>query len=112
MVELSAFWKNKKVLVTGHTGFKGSWMCLVLQQLGAEVQGFSLEPPTPISLYQEASVGDDMSDLRCDVRDRLAVQAIFKKCKPEFVFHLAAQPLVRYSYINPVETYETNLWEH
>jgi CDP-glucose 4,6-dehydratase len=108
MVEVSAFWKNRKVLVTGHTGFKGSWMCLVLQQLGAEVQGFSLEPPTPTSLYKEASVGDDMLDLRCDIRDRSAVKAIFKKCKPEFVFHLAAQPLVRYSYINPVETYETN----
>ena len=87
MVETSTFWKNKKVLVTGHTGFKGSWMCLALQNLGAEVQGFSLEPPTPINLYSEASVGQDMLDLRCDVRDRFAVQDVFKQCKPEFVFH-------------------------
>ena len=103
------FWKGKKVLVTGHTGFKGSWLSLWLQSLDAEVIGVSLDPPTDPCLYHQARVGDDMLNLKVDIRDREAVKRVFKDNQPEIVFHLAAQPLVRYSYSFPVETYETNV---
>ena len=104
-----SFWGNKKILVTGHTGFKGSWLSLWLQKLGADVVGISLEPPTNPSLFDQACVGDRMVSLNHDIRDGEKVKEIFQKHQPEIIFHLAAQPLVRYSYKNPVETYETNV---
>jgi CDP-glucose 4,6-dehydratase len=103
------FWKNRKVLITGHTGFKGSWLSLWLQHLGAEVVGVSLDPPTVPSLFKQAKIESGMVSLYEDIRNGEAVKKIFKKHRPEIVFHLAAQSLVRYSYRNPVETYETNV---
>jgi len=103
------FWKGKKVLVTGHTGFKGSWLSIWLQHLGAKVVGVSLDPPTEPSLYQQANVAAGMTSLREDIRNGSAIKQLFQQYQPEIVFHLAAQPLVRYSYKKPVETYETNV---
>ena len=103
------FWKGKKVLVTGHTGFKGSWLSLWLQSLGAEVIGVSLDVPSTPSLYEQANVSENMISLRQDIRDVVAIRKIFQDHLPEVVFHLAAQPLVRLSYREPVETYETNV---
>ncbi len=105
----TAFWQGKKVLITGHTGFKGSWLSLWLQQFGAEVIGVSLDPPTTPSLYQQAQVADGMISLRADIRDLDRMQAIFAQHQPQIVFHLAAQSLVRYSYREPVETYASNV---
>ena len=104
-----SFWNGKKVLITGHTGFKGSWLSLYLQYFGAEVIGISLAPPTNPSLYEKANVSEGITSLRQDIRDLEAVKNIFQLHKPEIVFHMAAQALVRYSYLNPVETYETNV---
>lgn len=103
-----SFWRDRKVLVTGHTGFKGSWLCMCLKHLGADIVGFSLDPPTNPNLFTVANVGSGITDLRCDIRDRPGTNKIFKDFQPEVAFHLAAQPLVRYSYLNPIETYETN----
>ena len=105
----NAFWEGKKVLITGHTGFKGSWLSLWLQSLGADVVGVSLDPPTTPSLYEQAQVADEMISLREDIRDLEKMKSIFIEYQPELVFHLAAQPLVRYSYREPVETYATNV---
>lgn len=105
----TAFWKGKKILITGHTGFKGSWLSLWLQNLGANVVGVSLEPPTTPNLYEQAEVANGMISLREDIRNLDKVKSIFLEHQPEIVFHLAAQPLVRYSYREPVETYETNV---
>ncbi len=103
------FWQDKKVLVTGHTGFKGSWLCLWLQAWGAKVTGFALSPPTQPSLFEQARVAENMDSVIGDIRDAAAIQALLKKVQPEIVFHLAAQPLVRYSYQQPLETYATNV---
>ena len=103
------FWRGKKVLITGHTGFKGSWLSLWLQSLGAEVIGVSLDVPSTPSLYEQANVSENMISLREDIRDVMAIRKIFQDHLPEIVFHLAAQPLVRLSYREPVETYETNV---
>lgn len=105
----NSFWKGKKVLITGHTGFKGGWLSLWLQSLGAEVIGVSLEPSDTLSLYKMASVAEGMISLREDIRNFDNIKAIFTEHRPEVVFHLAAQSLVRYSYIEPVETYATNV---
>ena len=91
------FWRNKKVLITGHTGFKGSWLSIWLKSLGANLIGVSLDPPSSPSLYKKARVFDGMESLRQDICDLDAMKEIFKKHKPEIVFHLAAQALVRYS---------------
>jgi CDP-glucose 4,6-dehydratase len=104
-----SFWRDRRVLVTGHTGFKGSWLCLWLQELGAEVSGLSLEPPTEPSLFVGARVGDRMWDRRADVRDAAAVGAVFEEARPEVVLHMAAQPLVRRSFGDPLGTYEANV---
>jgi CDP-glucose 4,6-dehydratase len=109
MVVNSGFWKNKKVLVTGHTGFKGSWLCLWLQGLGANVVGYSLAPPSDPNLFEEANVAQGMTSLFGDIRDLGEMQKAIDNYKPEIVIHMAAQPLVRYSYNNPVETYSTNV---
>lgn len=103
------FWKNKTVLVTGHTGFKGSWLSLWLQYLGANVIGYALKPPTEPSLFDMADVASEMTSLSGDIRNLDNVKQVFEKYRPEIVIHLAAQSLVRYSYNEPVETYETNV---
>lgn len=103
------FWRGKKVLVTGHTGFKGGWLSLWLQSMGAEVIGVSVDPPSKPSLYQQANIADGMISLYQDIREGDKLKDIFNQYKPEIVFHLAAQPLVRYSYREPIETYETNV---
>lgn len=103
------FWRGKRVFLTGHTGFKGSWMALWLQSLGAEVTGYALPPPTQPSLFDEADVGKGMASTLGDIRDLDALQATMLAARPEIVIHMAAQPLVRYSYQNPVETYATNV---
>lgn len=103
------FWRGKRVFLTGHTGFKGSWLALWLQQLGAEVVGFSLEAPTQPSLFEAAQVAQGMTSIIGDVRDLDALQQAMAEAQPDIALHLAAQPLVRYSYQNPVETYATNV---
>lgn len=100
---------GKKVLVTGHTGFKGSWLSIWLKNLGAEVIGYSLEAPTNPSLFNICKLDNKIANEIGDVRDEKKLNNIFEKYKPEVVFHLAAQSLVRLSYINPKETYETNV---
>ena len=104
-----AFWKGKKVFVTGHTGFKGSWLCLWLQQLGAEVTGYALHPPTTPSLFEVAQVACGMKSIIGDIRDGEALANAMQGAAPDVVIHMAAQPLVRYSYSEPVETYSTNV---
>jgi CDP-glucose 4,6-dehydratase len=103
------FYMGKRVFVTGHTGFKGAWLCRLLQTLGADLTGYSLDPPTKPSLYELAGIGRSMRSIRGDVRDLAALQDAFTVANPEIVLHLAAQPLVRQSYRNPVDTYETNV---
>jgi len=103
------FWAGKRVLVTGHTGFKGGWLCLWLKGLGAQVTGYSLPPSTSPNLYEIACVGESMQDVTGDIRDLDHVCRVVENFRPEIVFHMAAQPLVRQSYANPVETYATNV---
>lgn len=103
------FWRGKRVLLTGHTGFKGSWMSLWLQSMGAQVHGLALTPPTEPALFNEARVAEGMDSAIGDIRDYATVQQIMSAVKPEIVIHMAAQPLVRYSYQAPVETYATNV---
>ncbi|WP_426053420.1 CDP-glucose 4,6-dehydratase [Janthinobacterium sp. PSPC2-1] len=105
----AAFWQGKRVFLTGHTGFKGGWLSLWLQQLGAEVTGYALEAPTTPSLFEVASVARGMVSIIGDVRDGEALKRAMAQARPEIVIHMAAQPLVRYSYVNPVETYATNV---
>lgn len=104
-----AFWNHKKVLVTGHTGFKGSWLSLWLQSLGAEVVGLALEPPSQPNLFEIGAVGAGMDSVIGDIRDRDTVAALMQRSGTEIVFHLAAQSLVRYSYSEPLETFSTNV---
>ena len=103
------FYKGKKVLVTGHTGFKGSWLCKILIDAGAEVTGYSLKPPTDPNLYEISGISAKMNSVIADIRDREKLMDVFEKTHPEIVFHLAAQPIVRNSYKDPVYTYETNV---
>lgn len=103
------FYKGKKVLITGHTGFKGSWLSIWLHQLGAEVIGIALDPFSERDNYVLSGIKDKITDIRGDIRDGTFLKEIFQKYQPEIVFHLAAQPLVRLSYDIPVETYETNV---
>jgi len=104
-----AFWLGKRVLLTGHTGFKGSWLSLWLQSMGAQVAGYALAPPTNPSLFEIAEVGKGMTSFIGDIRDLAKLQAVFAEHQPEIVIHMAAQPLVRYAYQSPVETYSTNV---
>ena len=104
-----AFWEGKRVFLTGHTGFKGSWLALWLQQLGANVTGFALAAPTQPSLFDVAQVGASMQSVHGDVRDLPAVLRTMQAARPEIVIHMAAQSLVRLSYDTPVETYATNV---
>ena len=103
------FWRGKRVLLTGHTGFKGSWLSLWLQSMDAQVVGYALAPPTNPSLFEVAEVGKGMTSIIGDIRDLDKLRSVFAEHKPEIVIHMAAQPLVRYSYIEPVETYSTNV---
>lgn len=103
------FWSDKRVFVTGHTGFKGSWLSLWLQLLGAEVKGYSLYPPTTPSLFEEAKVANGMESENGDIRDLQALSTSMKAFRPDILIHMAAQPLVRLSYREPVETYSTNV---
>jgi CDP-glucose 4,6-dehydratase len=105
----SAFWHGKRVLLTGHTGFKGSWLSLWLQSMGAKVIGYALTPPTNPSLFEVANVSSGMTSIIGDIRDLAHLQKVFAEHQPEIVIHMAAQPLVRYSYLEPVETYSTNV---
>jgi CDP-glucose 4,6-dehydratase len=104
-----SFWKNRRVLVTGHTGFKGSWLCLWLQSLGAQVTGYALKPDAGGSLFADANVAVGMQSVIGDVRDLSALCRVVEVARPEVVFHLAAQPLVRVSYEQPVETFAVNV---
>jgi len=103
------FWRGKRVFLTGHTGFKGSWLSLWLQDLGANVTGYALRPPTNPSLFEAARVAEGIWSIEGDIRDLQYFYQNLNAAKPEIVIHLAAQPLVRYSYQNPVETYATNI---
>lgn len=103
------FYKGKKVLITGHTGFKGSWMCKLLTMAGADVTGYALQPPTKPSLFEICQLSGRMKSVEGDVRDLAHLQDVFTQVQPEIVIHMAAQPLVRESYRNPVYTYETNV---
>jgi CDP-glucose 4,6-dehydratase len=109
MVVNSAFWHNKTVLITGHTGFKGSWLSLWLQQLGAKVVGYSLDPPTQVNLFEQANVSSGMKSIIGEIRDLERLKQVFNEVQPEIVFHLAAQSLVRESFSDPVTTYSTNV---
>ncbi len=103
------FYNGKTVLVTGHTGFKGSWMCKVLSMYGAKIVGYSLEPPTSPSLFEEAHIADSIVSVIGDIRDLNKLNETMQKYQPEIVIHMAAQPIVRESYADPVYTYETNV---
>lgn len=105
----SRFYEGKRVLVTGHTGFKGSWMCQLLLMSGADVTGYALEPPTKPSLYEVCQLSRKMNSITGDIRDLKHLYNVFNEIKPEIVIHMAAQPLVRESYIDPVYTYEANV---
>lgn len=103
------WYKNKRVLVTGHTGFKGTWLCEMLINAGADVTGYSLEPPTEPSLFRLTKMDKKMHSVIGDIRDRAHLMQVFDEVNPEIVLHLAAQPIVRDSYKDPVYTYETNV---
>ena len=105
----SAFWKDKKVFLTGHTGFKGSWLSLWLQLMGADVKGYSLGPPTTPALFNEACVAKGMQSQVGDIRDAETLRISMTGFNPDIVIHMAAQPLVRLSYREPIETYSTNV---
>ncbi|WP_227938057.1 CDP-glucose 4,6-dehydratase [Alkalihalobacillus deserti] len=109
MLDFNDCYKGKNVLVTGHTGFKGSWLSIWLKQLGANVIGYSLDPSTNKDNFVLSRLTSKMIDVRGDIRDYKRLEEVFEKYEPEIVFHLAAQPLVRASYEKPIETYETNI---
>ena len=108
-MDVFSFYKGKKVFITGHTGFKGSWLCRILVNAGAHVTGYSLAPPTTPNLYELCELDGEIHSVISDIRDRDGLMKAFDAVQPEIVFHLAAQPIVRDSYKNPVYTYETNV---
>lgn len=103
------FYKGKSVLITGHTGFKGTWMCCVLKELGANITGYALRPPTTPNLFELTGIGKEICSIEGDIRDLEHLQKVFEQVKPEIVIHMAAQPIVRESYKNPVYTYDVNV---
>lgn len=104
-----SFYQHKKVLITGHTGFKGTWLCALLVQAGAQVTGYSLEPPTDPSVFALTNMEERVHSIIGDIRDLAHLKSVFEETKPEIVIHMAAQPIVREFYKNPVYTYETNV---
>lgn len=106
---MSDFYKDKTILLTGHTGFKGTWLSIMLEMAGARVVGYALKPPAGENLFQLSGAGAGMTDLEGDIRDYQNLKSVFDKYQPELVIHMAAQPIVRESYENPVYTYETNV---
>ena len=108
-VNMDTFYKGKKVLITGHTGFKGSWMCKVLINEGASVTGYATEPPTDPALFELSGIRDSIDHVTGDIRDLSHLKDVFEDKQPEIVIHMAAQPIVRDSYKDPVYTYETNV---
>ena len=109
MLAQNAFWLGKRVLLTGHTGFKGAWLTLLLHRLGAHVVGISLPPVTQPNLFDLARIADVSNSHLCDIRDAVAIKALISTAQPEIVFHLAAQALVRASYLDPLATFATNV---
>lgn len=109
MEDILNFYQGKRILVTGHTGFKGSWLCEILTKAGAKVTGYALKPNTSPSLFELLKLDERMKSIIGDIRDSNKLEEVFNDAKPEFVIHLAAQPLVRDSYIEPAYTYETNV---
>ena len=105
----SDFYKGKRILITGHTGFKGTWMCQVLLELGADVTGYALQPPTNPSLFEMTGMEGKLRSVEGDVRDLQHLQETFEQVQPEIVIHMAAQPIVRESYKNPIYTYDVNV---
>jgi len=105
----SGNWRGRRVFLTGHTGFKGSWLALWLTQLGATVRGYALDPPTTPSIFEAASVAKLVDDVRGDIRDAARLTSAMTEFRPDVVIHMAAQPLVRASYDDPITTYETNV---
>ncbi len=108
-LDLEKAFKKKRVLVTGHTGFKGGWLSFWLNELGSDVTGFSNGVPTKPSFFETVGLRKSLTHIDGDIRDLEHLKRVIKECNPEYIFHLAAQPLVRESYINPVETFETNV---
>ena len=107
--KLSAAFRGKTVLITGHTGFKGGWLALWLHSLGAKIVGYSLDPPTDPSFFQETGLKDLITDIRADILQKKKLEVVLEKFHPDFIFHLAAQPLVRDSYKNPWATFNVNV---
>jgi len=105
----SRFWLGKKVLITGHTGFKGSWLSFWLEQMGANIHGVSLTPENEINLFEALKLEKKLNHNICDIRDKKSIKELINEIQPEFIFHLAAQPLVRDSYKKPILTWETNV---
>ncbi len=108
-MDIMTFYRDKRVLVTGHTGFKGAWLCKILANAGAKVTGYGLKPPTNPSLYEISEIESDICSIPGDIRIIKTLRQVFDEFQPEIVFHLAAQPIVRESYRDPVYTYETNV---
>lgn len=108
-MDLKSFYKGKKILITGHTGFKGSWLCSILSEFEADVIGYSLTPQTTPSLFELANIEKDITNIVGDIRDLDKLKNVFETTRPEIVFHLAAQPIVRKAYQDPIETYSTNV---
>ena len=104
------FFDNKKILITGCTGFKGSWLTIWLHLLGAKLYGLALEPPTKPSLYKEANLDKIIKNHIIDIRNSKKVNTLLSEIEPDYVFHLAAQPLVKVSYVNPIETWQTSIF--
>src|SRR4051794_6304618 len=103
------FWKDKRVFVTGHTGFKGSWLTLWLNRLGAKVTGYALQPPTQPSLFEQAGVSAEATSVFADLRDFPKLKAAIEESRPEVIIHMAAQSVVRRGYDDPIETYSSNV---